>query len=81
MRKIGSIEARNKLGALLDQVERGAEVTITRRGKAVAKLVPVGLSRFDRKKAMHAAAGLRATSKGVRLRGLKSKDLINWGRP
>jgi hypothetical protein len=36
---------------------------------------------FDRKKAKNAADGLREVSKGVMLRGLKIKDLINEGRP
>jgi len=67
------------LSALLDQVERGAEMVITRRGKAVPKLVPAGPG-FDREKARRAAAGLREASKGARLRGLKIKDLINEGR-
>jgi prevent-host-death family protein len=40
MREIGAFEARNKLGALLDWVAAGEEVLITRRGKAVARLVP-----------------------------------------
>ena len=56
MREIGSFEAKNKLSALLDQVERGAEIVITRHGKAVAKLVPAELG-FDRKKAKRAADG------------------------
>jgi prevent-host-death family protein len=80
MREIGSFEAKNKLSALLDQVEHGAEIIITRRGKAVARLVPVEPG-FDRQKAKHAAEGLREASKGVMLRGLKIKDLINEGRP
>jgi prevent-host-death family protein len=58
MREIGSFEAKNKLSAFLDQVEHGAEIVITRHGKAVAKLVPAELG-FDRKKAKRAAAGLR----------------------
>ncbi|MBY0336638.1 MAG: type II toxin-antitoxin system prevent-host-death family antitoxin [Acetobacteraceae bacterium] len=33
--------AKAKLSELLDRVEAGEEVTITRRGKPVAKLVPV----------------------------------------
>ena len=78
--RIGSFEAKNKLSALLEQVEHGAEVIITRRGKAVAKLVPAGPG-FDRQKAQRAAAGLREASKGVMLRGLKIKELINEGRP
>jgi prevent-host-death family protein len=40
MREIGAFEAKNKLGTLLDWVEQGEEVVITRRGKAVARLVP-----------------------------------------
>ena len=80
MRAIGSFEAKNKLSALLDQVELGAEITITRRGKAVARLVPAEPG-FDRKKAKRAIDGLRQASKGVMLRGIKIKDLINQGRP
>jgi prevent-host-death family protein len=80
MREVGTFEAKNKLSELLDQVEHGAEIVITRRGKAVAKLVPAQPG-FDREKAKRAAAGLRETSKGLRLRGLKIKDLINEGRP
>ena len=36
---------------------------------------------FDRNKAKRAAAGLRDASKGVMLRGIKIKYLINEGRP
>jgi len=80
MREVGSFEAKNKLSELLNEVEHGAEIVITRRGKPVAKLVPAEPG-FDREKAKRAAAGLRETSKGLRLRGLKIKDLINEGRP
>jgi prevent-host-death family protein len=80
MREVGSFEAKNKLSALLDQVENGAEILIPRQGKAVPRLVPAEPG-FDRRKAKRAAAGLREASKGVRLRGLKIKDLINEGRP
>lgn len=37
---VGSFEAKTKLAELLDRVEAGETVTITRHGKAVAKLVP-----------------------------------------
>lgn len=37
---VGSFEAKTKLAELLDKVEDGEVVTITRRGKAVARLVP-----------------------------------------
>jgi len=38
---VGSFEAKTKLAELLDKVEAGESVTITRRGKAVAQLVAV----------------------------------------
>lgn len=40
MREVGAFEAKNRLGHLLDLVEHGEEVIITRHGKAVARLVP-----------------------------------------
>jgi len=40
MRAIGAFEAKNKLGQLLDLVERGEEIVITRHGREVARLVP-----------------------------------------
>jgi prevent-host-death family protein len=40
MREVGAFEAKNKLGQLLDQVEHGEEIMITRRGRAVARLAP-----------------------------------------
>jgi prevent-host-death family protein len=41
MRAAGVREARQDLTALLDDVRRGREVTITDRGRPVARLVPV----------------------------------------
>lgn len=40
MIKVNVKEARKNLSSLLDKVERGEEITITRRGKKVAQLVP-----------------------------------------
>ncbi len=40
MREIAAFDAKNKLGHLLDLVERGEEVMITRYGKPVARLLP-----------------------------------------
>jgi prevent-host-death family protein len=80
MREVGAFEAKNKLGTLLDWVENGEEVLITRHGKAVARLVPAEPG-FNRAKARQAARGLIEASHGVTLGGLKIKDLINEGRP
>jgi prevent-host-death family protein len=79
MDEIGAFAAKNRLGALLDRVEQGEEIVITRRGKPVAKLVPAGPG-FDKARAKRAIAGLLQASRGLSLGGLKIKDLINEGR-
>jgi prevent-host-death family protein len=80
MRKIGASEAKNKLGQLLDRVEAGEEVVITRRGRVVARLVPPRPA-VDPERARNAAAAIRAMSKGVTLGRLKIKNLVAEGRP
>jgi len=40
MREIGAFEAKNTLGSLLDLVQKGEEVVITRDGKPVTRLIP-----------------------------------------
>ena len=73
MREIGAFEAKNKLGALLDQVERGEEIIITRRGKPVAKLVPAAPG-FDRAKAQRTAQTLQKMSEGLTLGGCRLRS-------
>jgi prevent-host-death family protein len=80
MREIGALEARNRLSAVLDMVERGEEIIITRRGRRVARLVREA-SRIDREQARLAADRIVANRKGKSLGGLKIKNLINEGRP
>ena len=54
MREVGAFEAKNNFGQLLDWVEQGEEVTITRDGKQVARLVPVrpGFTRAEARAAL-----------------------------
>jgi prevent-host-death family protein len=59
MKEVGAFEAKNRLGALLDLVERGEEVIITRHGRPAAKLVPA-TPRADRAQARAAAERIRA---------------------
>ncbi len=66
MREIGAFEAKNKFGALLDLVEAGEQILITRRGKAVARLVSAEPG-FDRAKAKQAA--IRIRERAVKLGG------------
>jgi prevent-host-death family protein len=79
MREIGAFEAKNKFGTLLDWVEKGEEVVITRRGKSIARLIP-SASGFDREKAAQAVANIVARRVGVTLGGLKIGELVSEGR-
>jgi prevent-host-death family protein len=40
MKSIGAYEAKTHLPQLLDRVERGEEICITRHGRTIARLVP-----------------------------------------
>jgi len=80
MPEIGAFEAKNTLSALLDQVEKGAEITITRRGRPVARLLPARPP-VDRAAARRAAERLIARSEGVTLGGMTIKELVDEGRP
>ena len=79
MREIGAFEAKNRLGSLLDAAEHGEEITITRRGRAVARLVPVNTG-IDRGKAQAAAERIITRSRGRTLGGLSLKELVAEGR-
>jgi prevent-host-death family protein len=80
MKEVGAFEAKNRLGQLLDWVESGEEVVITRRGKVVARMVPATMELY-RERGRQAAARIRDMRKGVTLGGIAVKDLIaeNWG--
>jgi prevent-host-death family protein len=58
MTEIGAFEAKNTLGNLLDRVELGEEIVITRHGKPVAKLVPSS-GAIDREQGRAAAQRIR----------------------
>jgi prevent-host-death family protein len=57
--EIGAFEAKNKLGMLLDRVEGGEEIIITRHGKPVARLVPT-TPRIDEGQARAALERIRS---------------------
>lgn len=78
MLTIGAFEAKTHLSALLERVARGEEVTITRRGRPIARLVPAVAS--DRERVARAIARIKAVRQGSSLDGLSWKELRDEGR-
>lgn len=79
MDEFGAYEAKTHLSGLLDRVERGETITITRHGKPVARLVPVP-GAPDRT-VDEAVAGILAARRGRHLgEDLDVRDLIREGR-
>lgn len=81
MKHFGTFEAKNRFSALLDMVEAGEELTITRNGKPVAKMVPLRAA-HDVEKARAAAAAIRELRKSVKPDpdGLTVRDYVEMGR-
>ena len=80
MKTVGSYEAKTHLPRLLEEVERGAEIVITRHGKAIARLVPVA-ERFDDRRLRTAVESLKRFRHGRRLGDATVKGLVEDGRP
>jgi len=83
MHHVGAFEAKNKLGHLLHLVEQGEEITITRRGKDVARLVPARAT-VSRDEARAAVARIRARAEQQKLGRFdwpEWKALRDEGRP
>ena len=57
--EVGAFEAKNTFGSLLDRVQNGEEIVITRHGRPVARLVP-NVGGIDRGQAEAAAERIRA---------------------
>ncbi len=65
MLEIGAFEAKNTFGALLDRVEHGEEIVITRHGRPVARLIP-NAGGVDQDQARAAVERLRARAKSLK---------------
>jgi prevent-host-death family protein len=81
--EIGAFDAKNTLGSLLDRVERGEEIVITRHGKPVARLVP-NTARIDQNQARASFERIRERAHHIRLGGFDwtaLKRLRDEGRP
>lgn len=58
MQQVGAFEAKNTLGSLLDRVEAGEDILITRHGRPAAKLTKPFVE-FNREEAREAAIRIR----------------------
>ena len=77
MKQVGVYEAKTHLPRLLDEVEQGATITITRHGRPIARVVPV---RGRRRSVGEAIEAIREFRKGHRLDGITTRELIEEGR-
>jgi prevent-host-death family protein len=85
MQTVGADEAKTHLPALLNRVATGEEITITRHGVPVAKLVPAPpaskLAPPARKRTVkEAIQAMLEFRKGQRLNGLSIREMIEEGR-
>ncbi len=79
MTEVGTFEAKNKLSELLARAERGEEVVITRRGKPVARLVPMD-SASDRERSIAAMQRIRQRAKSLQLGAADVAEMIRSRR-
>ena len=77
MTTIGSYEAKTNLARLLDEVEGGRTVTITRHGRPVARLVPASPAVAD---PVAVIAAIRDARTGVRRGRSPVRRMIAEGR-
>ena len=76
---VGAYEAKRRFSQLLERVAAGEEITITRHGSPVARLVPaLPVHSIERRR--EAILGMRELASRNRLDGLRVKDLIAEGR-
>ncbi|HWA90726.1 MAG TPA: type II toxin-antitoxin system prevent-host-death family antitoxin [Rhizomicrobium sp.] len=73
-KSVGAFEAKTHFSALLERAERGEEIVITRRGKAVAKIVPVERT-VDPVEVRKTLARLRTEGKKL---GIRKFDWNEW---
>ena len=76
---VGAYEAKTHLSELLERVEAGEEITITKHGAPIARLVPVKKEASPEER-LAAIERIQKLALGLSLGGLKVKDLIREGR-
>lgn len=79
MLTVGAFDAKTRLSALLDAVEKGEEVVITRHGKPIARIVPEMAGDDQAERVSRAIEGLKSLRKDVKI-GSDWRDLRDAGR-
>jgi prevent-host-death family protein len=79
---VGAFEAKTKLSELLDRVERGEEVVITRHGKPIARLVAEDAP-AEQAKALAERSKMRREAIAARLRvagepPITAGEIVSW---
>jgi prevent-host-death family protein len=78
MKSVGSYEAKTHLPRLLDEVEKGERITITKHGRPVAILIPPGPGVVENAEAV--MRWMRDFRKEHPLEGVTIRELIEDGR-
>jgi len=78
VKNIGAYEAKTHLSELLDEVSRGARISITRKGVPVAVMVPA--STRGEKDVAETIRKLKEFRKGITLGKISVRELIEAGR-
>ena len=76
---VGAYEAKTHLSELLEKVEAGQEITITKHGAPVAKLVPAKKEASPEER-VAAIERIQKLASALSLGEFKVKDLISEGR-
>ena len=83
MQSVSIYEAKTRLSALIQAVERGEEIVITNRNRPVARLVPMAPPRerpvFGSAKAAFERSGLTREDIKKALAPMSEEELREWG--
>jgi prevent-host-death family protein len=78
MERIGIYDARSKLSELIERVQSGEEVVLTRHGEPVARLVPE--KRRQKRSRAATVARIRSLARKLDIRDIDIRKLIEEGR-
>lgn len=76
---VGAFEAKTKLSALLDSVEKGEDIVISRNGHPIARLVKFGADRSATERE-EIIRRITSRAKKLKLGGASVKELRDSGR-